>query len=261
MFGRNDFVENVKSALAAVDCDMGAFRSWQKMYDKLKKKKSEQEDRYRRCREQTKRVQEDAQLMEHMLTTAQSVDGKEFGRLLKDLRQMQNSFDHEFLVSKEDQEFHSTYDTILRLGTKALNAPDQKLLLQSEIENLLALLKENLEKEEPEIAALTFYYQFGSDQELAQLPPAEKLSKITYLYECEFRRPILQLLESGISGPESRNIYMKLQQTVAAEKNMKRCRFFWCTSGTYFRTDDGRIKKQEDSYGTQTIAGRKIPAL
>ena len=128
MFGRNDFVENVKSALAAVDCDMGAFRSWQKMYDKLKKKKSEQEDRYRRCREQTKRVQEDAQLMEHMLTTAQSVDGKEFGRLLKDLRQMQNSFDHEFLVSKEDQEFHSTYDTILRLGTKALNAPDQKLL-------------------------------------------------------------------------------------------------------------------------------------
>lgn len=187
MFGRNDFVENVKSALAAVDCDMGAFRSWQKMYDKLKKKKSEQEDRYRRCREQTKRVQEDAQLMEHMLTTAQSVDGKEFGRLLKDLRQMQNSFDHEFLVSKEDQEFHSTYDTILRLGTKALNAPDQKLLLQSEIENLLALLKENLEKEEPEIAALTFYYQFGSDQELAQLPPAEK-------------QPILRLLESGISS-------------------------------------------------------------
>lgn len=199
MFGRNDFVENVKSALAAVDCDMGAFRSWQKMYDKLKKKKSEQEDRYRRCREQTKRVQEDAQLMEHMLTTAQSVDGKEFGRLLKDLRQMQNSFDHEFLVSKEDQEFHSTYDTILRLGTKALNAPDQKLLLQSEIENLLALVKENLEKEEPKIEALTFYYQLGSDQELAQLPPTEKLEKITYFYEREFRQPILLLLENGIS--------------------------------------------------------------
>ena len=126
MFGRNDFVENVKSALAAVDCDMGAFRSWQKMYDKLKKKKSEQEDRYRRCREQTKRVQEDAQLMEHMLTTAQSVDGKEFGRLLKDLRQMQNSFDHEFLVSKEDQEFHSTYDTILRLLESGISSARQQ---------------------------------------------------------------------------------------------------------------------------------------
>ena len=222
MFGRNDFVENVKSALAAVDCDMGAFRSWQKMYDKLKKKKSEQEDRYRRCREQTKRVQEDAQLMEHMLTTAQSVDGKEFGRLLKDLRQMQNSFDHEFLVSKEDQEFHSTYDTILRLGTKALNAPDQKLLLQSEIENLLALLKENLEKEEPEITALTFYYQFGSDQELAQ-----RSCRRLHIYMnvssddrfCSFWNQVFPV-------PESRNIHMKLQQTVAAEKNMKRCRSF-----------------------------------
>ena len=160
MFGRNDFVENVKSALAAVDCDMGAFRSWQKQYDRLKKKQKEQKERYERCREQTKRVQEDAQLMEQMLIAEQTADRKEFGRLLKDLRQMQNNFDHEFLVSKEDQEFHSTYDTILRLGMKALNAPDQKLLLQSEIENLLALVKENLEKEKPKIEALTFYYQF-----------------------------------------------------------------------------------------------------
>lgn len=234
MFGRNDFVENVKSALAAVDCDMGAFRSWQKMYDKLKKKKSEQEDRYRRCREQTKRVQEDAQLMEHMLTTAQSVDGKEFGRLLKDLRQMQNSFDHEFLVSKEDQEFHSTYDTILRLGTKALNAPDQKLLLQSEIENLLALLKENLEKEEPEIAALTFYYQFGSDQELAQLRRRRSCRKL-HIYmnvssgslSCGFWNLVFPV-------PGSRNVHMKLQQTVAAGKNMKRCRSFWTGSPNIF---------------------------
>ena len=200
MFGRNDFVENVKCAPAAAGCDMGAFRSWQKMYDKLKKKKGEQEERYRRCREQTKRVQEDAQLMEHMLTVEQPIEEKAFGRLLKDLRQMQNGFDHEFLISKEDQEFHSTYDTILRLGTRALKAPDQKLLLQSEIENLLELLKENLEKEEPEIAALAFYYQFGSDQELAQMSPADKLSKITYVYECEFRKPILQLLECGISS-------------------------------------------------------------
>ena len=161
MFGRNDFIENIKDALAAAGCDMGAFRSWQKQYDRLKKKQKEQKERYERCREQTKRVQEDAQLMEQMLIAEQTADRKEFGRLLKDLRQMQNNFDHEFLVSKEDQEFHSTYDTILRLGMKALNASDQKLLLQSEIENLL--------------------------------------EKITYFYEHEFRQPILQLLENGIS--------------------------------------------------------------
>ena len=42
MFGRNDFIENIKDALAAAGCDMGAFRSWQKQYDRLKKKQKEQ---------------------------------------------------------------------------------------------------------------------------------------------------------------------------------------------------------------------------
>ena len=56
MFGRNDFIENIKDALAAAGCDMGAFRSWQKQYDRLKKKQKEQKERYERCREQTKRA-------------------------------------------------------------------------------------------------------------------------------------------------------------------------------------------------------------
>ena len=116
---------------------------------------------------------------------------------------MQNNFDHEFLVSKEDQEFHSTYDTILRLGMKALNASDQKLLLQSEIENLLALLKENLEKEEPKIEALTFYYQLGSDQELAQLPPAEKLEKLHISMNMSFGSRFCSFWKTGISMPDS----------------------------------------------------------
>ena len=120
----------------------GHFAAGRNMYDKSEeRRKVSRRIATERCREQTKRVQEDAQLMEQMLIAEQTADRKEFGRLLKDLRQMQNNFDHEFLVSKEDQEFHSTYDTILRLGMKALNASDQKLLLQSEIENLLALLK------------------------------------------------------------------------------------------------------------------------
>lgn len=226
MFGRNDFVENVKSALAAVDCDMGAFRSWQKMYDKLKKKKSEQEDRYRRCREQTKRVQEDAQLMEHMLTTAQSVDGKEFGRLLKDLRQMQNSFDHEFLVSKEDQEFHSTYDTILRLGTKALNAPDQKLLLQSEIENLLALLKENLEKRNRRLRHLHFIISLDRIRNSRSCRRQRSCRRLHIYMNVSSGDRFCNFWNQVFPVPESRNIHMKLQQTVAAEKNMKRCRSF-----------------------------------
>lgn len=199
MFGRNDFAETVKTALAAADCDINAYRIWQKQYEKLRKKKKEEAVRYNRCREKTLRVQEDARLMEHMLTEEPVTDRRAFGQQIRELRQMQGSFDHEFLVSREDREFHSTYDTILRLGLKALEEEDQRLLLQSEIENLLELLKENLEKEQPEMHPLAFFYLTGSDQELAELPQEEKLAHIRECFEKEFKEPLIRMLEEGIS--------------------------------------------------------------
>ena len=198
MFGKNNYIEDIKAALAAADCDMNAFRSWQKMYDKIVKRKKEEEARYVRCRDMTMCVKADGEKMEQMLTSDTEIDAREFSRLLKELKQMQGSFDHEFLISKEDQEFHSTYDTIIRLSVKALETPDQRLLLQSEIENLLELLKENLEKEKPDMLALTFYYQIGSDKELATMSPADRLARIKRAYEGEFQGPAVRLLAEGI---------------------------------------------------------------
>ncbi len=209
MFGRNDFTETVKTALSAAGCDTTAYRSWQKQYEKLKKKKKEEEARYRRCREKTLRVQEDARLMEHMLTVEQTTDRRAFGQQLKELKQMQGSFDHEFLIGKEDREFHSTYDTILRLGLKALEEEDQRLLLQSEIENLLELIKENLEKEEPKMQELAFFYLTGSDAQLAELPPAEKYAQIKKHYEHEFVAPVMRILEDGIARAADAPDYIK----------------------------------------------------
>ena len=146
MFGRNSFIDGIKSALAAAGCDMDTFRSWQKMYEKVNRKKKDEEEKYVRCRNMIMCVKADGEKMEEMLTADTPPDSGEFARLLKELKQLQGSFDHEFLVSREDHEFHSTYDTIIRLGIKALETPEQSLLLQSEIENLLELLKENLEK-------------------------------------------------------------------------------------------------------------------
>lgn len=209
MFGRNDFTETVKTALSAAGCDTTAYRSWQKQYEKLKKKKKEEEARYRRCREKTLRVQEDARLMEHMLTVEPTTDRRAFGQQLKELKQMQGSFDHEFLIGKEDREFHSTYDTILRLGLKALEEEDQRLLLQSEIENLLELIKENLEKEEPKMQELAFFYLTGSDAQLAELPPAEKYAQIKKHYEHEFVAPVMRILEDGIARAADAPDYIK----------------------------------------------------
>jgi hypothetical protein len=205
MFGRDEDLERVRSALIATDSDMSVFRSWQKQYDKLNKQWQSVRERYAGASLTTGRVEEDASQLERMLTGTVPMDLTEFTQILKELKRMQNSFDHEFVISKEDHEFHSTYDTILRLGVKALDSPDQRLILQSEIENLLELLRENLAKDAPDPRKLCFYYQNGTDQELAKLSPSDRLERIERTYEMDFEKPILQLLTSAVIRADQRS--------------------------------------------------------
>lgn len=204
MFGRDEVIERIRAALVATDCDLNAFRNWQKQYEKMNKQKQAVGERYKSAAVATRRINEIAGQMEQMIVSGAAVDNKMFSQLLKELKHLQNSFSHEFLISKEDREFHSTFDTILRLGTKALATPDQKLILQSEIENLLALLKENLAKEEPDLKKLSFFYLSGTDQELAELPPAERLAKIEKLYDEEFEQPFITLLSQAHQRADER---------------------------------------------------------
>jgi hypothetical protein len=205
MFGRDEELERVRSALLATDSDMSVFRTWQKQYDKIKKQWQSVRERYAAASLTTGRVEEDAAQMEQMLTGTKPLDRSEFACILKELKRLQNSFDHEFLISREDHEFHSTYDAILRLGIKALDAPDQKLILQSEIENLLELLRENLSKDAPDPKKLCFFYQYGTDQELAGLSPADRLSRIDRMYEANFEKPMLQLLTTAIHKADQKS--------------------------------------------------------
>ena len=161
MFGRDDLKE-IREALQICGCDMNAFKRWQRKYEKLVKQMPSVREQYENALRTTQEVYVIAQELERLIVQNQIRERenmKDFSALLKDLKKVQNSFDHEFIISREDREFHSTYESILRLGTKALEDVQQKLILQSEIENLLALLKENLEKEEPRLEALCFFYQ------------------------------------------------------------------------------------------------------
>lgn len=217
MFGKNDELDRIKEALEAVECDMSVFKSWQKQYDKVNRQWISVQDQYEKARLATRQVEADTRSMEKMLNGEEVEDRKEFARLLKNLKQRQNGFDHEFLISREDQEFHSTYDTILRLGVKALEVPADKIILQSEIENLLALLRENLEKEAPDPRHLCYYYLTGTDQALAKLPPAERLDRITRVYEHEFMEPILEMVELAIRRADE-------QRTLLLGKENRRSR-------------------------------------
>lgn len=204
MFGREDKLENVRAALNVLGCDMNFFQSWKKKYEKMNKQQQAVRERYDNARSMTQRAEADAGRLENMLQQAEAVDKKEAAGLLKDMKQMQNRFDHEFLISGEDREFHSIYDTILRLGVKAMANEEQRLIFQSEVENLLALLKENLAKEKPDMQQLSFFYLTGTDRELAQLPPVERTRRIAEKFEEELREPMHRLLTDAVERADEK---------------------------------------------------------
>lgn len=218
MFSRDEDFERIKAGLAAMGGDMSAFRSWQKLYEKVDKQWPILQRRYEDALSVTRQVEKHAKQMEQMLTSDAGVETREFASLLKELKRLQNSFDHEFLISSEDQEFHSTYDTILKLGVKALETSDQRLILQSEIENLLALLRENLDKEAPDGRYLCVYYLSGSDRELAKLAPAERQTRIRLVYSEKFVKPFLKMVSPAI---EKARIEAKRLEAVENRRSRK----------------------------------------
>lgn len=198
MFGKRDETEELKEALAAVGCDMNRFRSWQKLYDKRNRQLDAVRSRYEQARQCAQQAMTDASRIEELLTGSTETDISAVSLLLKDLKRLQNRFDHEFLVSREDQELHSTYEAILRFGAEAAKDPSKHLIFQSEIENLIALLGENLEKETVDPGKLSFFYLSHTDEELSVLPPAERLALVNRVYEEEFLLPIRQMVEDAI---------------------------------------------------------------
>ena len=208
MFGKKDETDRLKDALAATGTDMNQFRSWQKLYDKRNRQLEGVRTKYEQARQCGEQAMTDAGRIEELLTGETQTDTKAILLLLKDLKRLQNRFDHEFLVSKEDQELHSTYDAILQFGADVVEDPKRRLIFQSEIENLIALLGENLEKESVDPEKLSFFYLNHTDEELAELPPLERFQLVDRIYEEEFLRPIRQMVEDALwRADEERNAF------------------------------------------------------
>lgn len=238
MFGKDDLKE-LREALAVCGCDMNAFKSWQRQYEKLMKQMPSVRGQYESALCAAQEAYETAQELERMLVEAKTVyDGspdqetvKEFTAMLKSLKKMQGSYAHEFVISRDDREFHSTYESIVKLGAKALEQPQQRLILQSEIENLLALLKENLEREKPVLHALCFFYQEHSDMELQDLSPTARLERIGQVYRTEFTDPISKMLLECIAQADSRQEELEAAADRQAKKEAQQLKLLWNRPG------------------------------
>ena len=188
----------IKKAMQTADCDMSVVRAWLKLYEKVKKQTAATKDSYIQARANLEEIQKYAAKLEQVVVEEawqSSRCKEEVAAITGKLRQMDGSYEHEFLVSRENQEYHLTYHSVIELGQKECD----KIIFQSEVENLSALNQEILGRETPDFYHLGFYETDRSAEDLSDLPYSEKMRKIGSLYEADFLRPIRKQLITAIT--------------------------------------------------------------
>lgn len=202
MFDRDPEEAKLQKAMRQVGADPAAVKSWFKTLDKMKKSAPSVRADYERALNSTEKL---VVILEEMEQVLAGVGGrlteKKAGTLLDGQREMaglKGFCDHSFVVSPDDREFHLTFDTLLKMQIGSEVDSRQLLLFQSEVENLLALSRECLEREHPSLVRLCYYYVNRSDRELSKLPPVERLAKIQRVYQNEFIGKMRKMLTDCI---------------------------------------------------------------
>lgn len=195
LFGFDDSLKELKKELKSAGADMSAVKEWQKSFDKVRKQTPLLEQQYVKAKQDLLTVNELLEQMERVLIESRG-GNVELSKYAAEFKKYQDSFNHEFLIGKADAEFHLTYKSILTLSGKKLTEEKDALILQSEVENLLAVTKEALEKEWPEFRAMAYFYLTRTDKEIYDLPHQEKVEKVTRIYQNEFFKPIKKVLRA-----------------------------------------------------------------
>ena len=203
MFGINPEIKKFQNLMKKSGAEMKTARLWCKQLQKIKKNEPKTTLDYENARSTTEKVDVLLKKMEQVLirTTGRQPSEEERKSIItsvKELRKLSGGCDHIFVVSIDDREFHLTYDTIIKLGDNYSGGEKERLLLQSEVENLLALTKENLAKERPDMMQLTFFYLRRTDKELCELPPYERLAKVQRVFQHEFVDKMADQIEEAL---------------------------------------------------------------
>lgn len=221
MFGMRDETKELKTALQAAGCDMQFIKNWQRALDRMVKERPAVQERYAAARESLLRVHTMTRRMEELLQVRRELTSEELSELtstLSELKRLQGRFYHEFLVSREDREYSSTYETILRLLQQFVRKQENRLILQSEVENLMALSKENLDRREPDFWKLAFFYQKYDPRDLEGLAPMRRLDRVDEVYEEEFSDPMHRQIRNAITYAAQRVRELETDSSRTASK-------------------------------------------
>lgn len=132
--------------------------------------------------ESKKRMASGQMIMENLLD---EIAGKEPGKVREQLTKLAGELSdvfHECTIRKDDKDFVTTYTYISR-AAKEYEGTD-RLMLQSELENLLHLVKEVIEWDEPDFCALAFFCKYGNRAELPDIENCQR-NEMLMQYYCE----------------------------------------------------------------------------
>ncbi|MBQ8518300.1 MAG: hypothetical protein IJ455_01685 [Agathobacter sp.] len=198
LFGE-DSLKGLKKELKSAGADMSVVKAWQKIFDKVKKGSLQMETQYSQAKKELEQVYSVLKKMEENLIAMKSdlentVYRDSMSDSAKELKKFQGHFNQEFLIGKEDKEFHLTYQTLLGLCGKGCKGQKDVLILQSEVENILAVTEEALEKEWPSYRAMAYFYIDRTDKDIFDLPHSDKVTEVNRIYENEFLEPMREIL-------------------------------------------------------------------
>ena len=91
---------------------------------------------------------------------------------------------HECTIRKDDLDFASTYSYINRAAGEYEGA--HRLMLQSELENLLHMVGEIEEWEEPNFCALALFCKYGHREDLADIENSQRNEMLLRYYKGQF---------------------------------------------------------------------------
>ena len=203
--GFDDSLKFLKKEFKEANVDMSMIRQWQKSYDKVKQQSVVLGNQYQTAKQELEQVLALLKDIEQQLIKG-PVSKEALALFTKEMKKYQGHFNQEFLIGKEDTDFHSTYASILKLCDRDLSVNVNALILQSEVENLLAVTKEALGKNWPHFRAMAFFYIDRTDKDISDLPHLDKVVKVQGIYEEEFLRPFFNVVTGHLSEDRIKEI-------------------------------------------------------